>query len=120
MAGDLVPVAYGGRPPADGARLAPLMSQGGEVGGDDADMCRQGCGAPGGTPAGEVPPVRGVGRPGRHRLLRLRIGHGRVDLGRGQRAGQRRTKGDQVMQVRGLREAGVGGLPADNSGMINV
>jgi len=32
MAGDLVPVAYGGRPPADGARLAPLMSQGGEVG----------------------------------------------------------------------------------------
>ena len=41
---------------------------------------------------------RGVGRPGRQRLLRLGVGHGGVDLGRGQGAGQRRAEGDQVVQ----------------------
>ena len=61
------------------------------------DVRRQGCGAPGGAPGGEVAPVAGVGLPGRQRLLRLGVGHGGVDLGGGQRAGQRQVERDQVV-----------------------
>jgi hypothetical protein len=75
--------ACGGGPPADDGRLAALIGEPGEVGGDDADMRRQGCGAPGAAPGGEVAPVAGVGRPRRQGLLYFDEAHGTVDLGHG-------------------------------------
>ena len=102
VAGELVAVADRGGPSADGGRPAAAVGEGGEIGGDDPDMRRQGRGAAVGAPGGEVAPVRGVGLPGRRRLLRLRVGHGGVDLGNGEGARQRRAEGDQVMQG-GLR-----------------
>ena len=45
MAGQLVPVADRGGPAADGAGLAAAIGEPGEIGGDDADVRRQGCGA---------------------------------------------------------------------------
>ena len=45
-------------------------------------------------------PVAQVGRPGRQRLLCLCKAHGRVDLGRGQDAGERGVDGDQVVHQR--------------------
>ena len=45
VAGELVVAADGGCPAADGAGLAAVAGQAGEVGGDDAHVRRQGCGA---------------------------------------------------------------------------
>ena len=87
-------------------RLAAAVSEAGQIGGDDADVRRQGCGAPGEAPGREVRQSRGVGRAGRQRLLRLGVGHGGVDLGRGQDTGQqRRAERDQVVQC-GLQWVG--------------
>jgi hypothetical protein len=94
----LVVVADRGGPAADGAGLAAAVGQAGEVGGDDAHVRWQGCGAPQSAPGGEVAEVRRVGRPGSQRLLCLGVGHGGVDLGGGERAGQRQVERDQGVQ----------------------
>jgi hypothetical protein len=55
VAGHLVMVADGGGAATDGAGLAAAVGEAGEIGGDDALVRWQGCGAPGGAPSGEVP-----------------------------------------------------------------
>jgi hypothetical protein len=54
VAGQLVVLADGGAPAADGAGFEAVAGQGGEVGRDDADMGRQARGASGDAPGGEV------------------------------------------------------------------
>ena len=88
MAGDLVVVADRGGPAADGAGLTAAVGEPGQVGGDDAPVCWQGCGAPETHQAAKSRQSLGIGRPGRRRLLRLGVGDGEIDLGRGQDAGR--------------------------------
>ena len=86
MAGHLVVVADGGSTAADGAGLAPAVGETGQIGGDDANVRWQGCGAPG----DKVPPVARIRRAGRQRLLRLGVDRSRRWSGR-------RAEGDQAI-----------------------
>ena len=87
-----VPVGDRRHHAADAARLPARSGEVREVGRHDAHMGRERRGAPGMAPDGEVLPVAGVARPGGGRLLRLRVGHGLVDLGIGERAGRHRAE----------------------------